>query len=207
MSGRTPIIGITGGIGGGKSHVARMLQSMGCVVIDSDTLAHQAYDDPQIRSLVRELVGVGAFDANGKIDRSALGRQVFANASTRRAIEAAVHPWIGRRREQIMRERAGDPSVRAFVWDSPLLLETGLDERCDVVLFVDTPASERLRRVQVSRGWDAHELARREASQWPIDRKRARSDTSIPGDLPDAELRLKLEHLLHQWTTDADSAD
>ena len=71
-----------------------------------------------------------------------------------------------------MREMSQDPGVVAFVWDTPLLLEAGLKDQCDAVVFVDAHPQTRLERVARSRGWDSAELTRRENLQWPLDRKR-----------------------------------
>jgi dephospho-CoA kinase len=72
-----------------------------------------------------------------------------------------------------------DPDVRAFIWDTPLLLETGLNKQCDAVVFVEAPEASRAARVRENRGWEGAELARREKSQWPLDRKREISDYVI----------------------------
>jgi dephospho-CoA kinase len=76
---------------------------------------------------------------------------------------------------ELMEQAARDPGVLAYVWDSPLLLEAGLDELCDTVIFVDAPMEDRLRRV-AERGWDASELDRREKVQMPLDKKRAKAE-------------------------------
>jgi dephospho-CoA kinase len=74
---------------------------------------------------------------------------------------------------------ADEPGVVAFVWDTPLLFETALHEECDAVVFVDAPLETRLARVTQTRNWDAAELARRENSQWGLDRKRDFADYVI----------------------------
>jgi dephospho-CoA kinase len=179
-----PILGIVGGIGSGKSFVAAEFGRQSCVVIASDELSYQAYADPGVRRLLTNLLG-GAVVVDDQVDRRAVAKAVFGDATLRTKVEQIVHPWISRRREQIMREAAGaTPRPRAFVWDSPLLLETGLDAHCDAVVFVDTPREVRLERVQRSRGWDDAELTRREAAQWPIERKRAAARLVVNGAAP-----------------------
>jgi dephospho-CoA kinase len=95
---------------------------------------------------------------------------------------------VSERREAVMAGAAGDAQVRAFVWDTPLLFETGLHARCDVVVFVDVPAEQRLERVRRTRGWDEAELLRRQILQWPLDKKR------------------ELSHYVVKNTADADHA-
>ena len=109
---------------------------------------------------------------DGSVDRRAMGKIVFASPADRSALEALTHPIVDRIRQSKM--QADVTRALAFVWDSPLLFETGLNARCDAVVFVEVPQAERLKRAQI-RGWDEAELARREKSQWPLDKKRALS--------------------------------
>lgn len=171
-----PIIGIVGGIGSGKSHVARLFGELGCLVIDSDAQVRDAYRDPGVRATLRQWWGDGVFRLDGSIDRSAIAARVFSHPGERRRLEELIHPMVHAARERAMAAAADDPEVVAFVWDTPLLIETGLDRECDAVVFVDAPLEVRLARVAASRGWDAAELARRENSQHPLDTKREISD-------------------------------
>ncbi|MDZ4830451.1 MAG: dephospho-CoA kinase [Phycisphaerae bacterium] len=177
-----PVIGIVGGIGSGKSVVASMFREEGCVVSDSDLLAHAALGDPAVRDTLVSWWGPSVLSAAGTIDRGAVGRIVFANTDERRRLEGVIHPWIGRERERAF--AAALPSTRACVIDAPLLFEAGLRDACNLVVFVDATRAVRLNRVK-SRGWNEAELARRESAQWNLDRKRAVSDIIIrnEGDL------------------------
>jgi dephospho-CoA kinase len=83
-----------------------------------------------------------------------------------------------------MREAADDPQVVAHVWDTPLLLEVGLEGKCDAVVYVHAPFEQRLARVQATRGWDEAELLRREKSQMPLDSKRRLSDHLVNNAAP-----------------------
>ena len=183
-----PILGIVGGIGSGKSHVSRMFASLGCRAIDSDAAAHAVYAEPHVQSTLRGWYGDAIFHGD-VLDRRAVARRVFNDRAERERLEALIHPLVHAQRRAEMEACRGDASVRAFVWDTPLLLEVGLDAECDGVVFVETPDDVRQRRVQQSRGWDAGELARREANQFSLDRKRARATWILPGDADDATLR------------------
>jgi dephospho-CoA kinase len=171
-----PVIGIAGGVGSGKSFIARLFAELGCAVIDSDAQARAAYQDPAIRRTLREWWGDEVFLPGGDINRPAVARKVFADEGERRRLEGLIHPWVAAAREREMAAAAADPQVVAYVWDTPLLFEAGLNAQCDAVVFVDTPPGERLRRVRESRGWDEAELLRRQKSQWPLDKKRRISD-------------------------------
>ncbi|MFM9959130.1 MAG: dephospho-CoA kinase [Phycisphaerales bacterium] len=170
------IIGIAGGIGSGKSAVARAFGRLGCAVIDSDAEAKTALDRPEVRQTLASWWGPGVLmrDAAGseRTDRSAVGRIVFADPAARARLEALIHPLIRRTRETARREAVA-AGAKAIIYDAPLLFEAGIDKLCDAVVWVECPREERLRRVRVSRGWDEAELAKREAAQWPLKRKRA----------------------------------
>jgi dephospho-CoA kinase len=171
-----PIIGIAGGVGSGKSFVARLLGMLGARVISSDELVHRAYETPEVKQTLDRWWGNDVFSADGRVDRRAVGKKVFADASQRRRLEDLIHPIVARRRGEIMEAEKNNPSVLAFVWDVPLLFETGLNRQCDAILFVDTPPAVRDRRLGQSRGWEAGERARRENLQMPLDKKKELSD-------------------------------
>jgi dephospho-CoA kinase len=171
-----PVIGIAGGIGSGKSFVARLFGESGCAVVDSDAQVRAAYRDPAIRGTIRQWWGDGMFLADGEINRPAVAKKVFGDETERRRLERLIHPWVAEARRREMSAAAEDPQVVAYVWDTPLLFEAGLDGECDAVVFVDAPFEQRLGRVRQARGWDEAELLRREKSQWPLDKKRRISD-------------------------------
>lgn len=189
---RKPVIGIIGGIGAGKSHVGRLLGELGCLVIDSDALSRRVYEMPEVIDLLTSHFGSQVVRA-GKVDRRAIGKIVFADAAARRWLEQLTHPRINRLRDELQSQ--ADHSVRAFVWDSPLLIEAGLADQCDLLIFVETPKSLRLERVR-SRGWDETELDRRESAQISLDQKRALATHRVRGDLDDASLRNELSSIL-----------
>jgi dephospho-CoA kinase len=188
-----PIIGIVGGIGSGKTLVAKMLGEMGCGVIHSDDDVRLAYDDPAVRQTIRQWWGGDVFKADGSVDRGRIGKIVFNDPAQRKRLEGLLHPWVANRREKRMREMAA--SALAFVWDSPLLFETGLNSACDAVIFVDATLEKRLERV-AGRGWDAAELARREKSQWPLDKKRLIADYMVVNTADADTLRGQVSRLL-----------
>ena len=194
MAGR-PIIGIVGGIGSGKSTVARALAAAGCVVSDSDALARAAFEDAEIVGRLTARWGPEILSADGRVDRRAVARIVFGDPDERRWLEAQTHPWIEARRQRAFDEAPAD--APALVIDAPLLLEAGLDRICTHILFVDTPRAVRLERVRETRGWDEAELARREESQLPLDEKRRRADYVVRNDKDPASLHEQIRSILH----------
>jgi dephospho-CoA kinase len=174
-----PIIGIAGGIGSGKSFVAQLFAECGALVISSDEQVTDAYRDPQVRKMLIDWWGADAVRPDGQINRRLIGAKVFADPAERKRLEDLLHPRVRAARERAMAAAAKDPKVVAFVWDTPLLFETDLHRACDAVVFVDAPLETRLARVTQTRNWDAAELARRENSQWGLDRKRNFADYVI----------------------------
>lgn len=196
MSKHKPIIGLAGGIGSGKSFVGHLMGELGCLVIGSDQLVRKAYQRQDVKEALRHWWGEEAFLPSGEVNRDAIAGKVFNNASDRNRLEKLIHPLVGQRREQIMERHHDDPKVAAFVWDVPLLFETGLNRKCDAIIFVDSPLEERLRRIQSQRGWNLAELNRREKTQWPLDKKRGMSDYIISNFTNTGELRDQIRNVL-----------
>ena len=184
------MIGLSGGIGAGKSTVGRILAELGCVVTESDADGRAALRDPDIRAQLVEWWGEGILDGDGNVDRSSVARIVFTDREQRARLESLTHPWIERRRRE--QWESAPPDAPALVIDAPLLFETGLDAECDAVIFVDADRSIRARRVAEERGWSEAELTRREESQMLLDEKRSRADYVIENDGDREQLRMRL---------------
>jgi len=174
-----PIIGIVGGIGSGKSFVADLFGEFGCVVFHSDELARAAYNEARVKAKVAGLLGPAVLRSDGSVDRSYIAGRVFSDPEVRRKIEKIIHPIVVRKRLKAMNERGDDAGVVGFVWDSPLLMETGMFKQCDAMVFVNAPLELRTDRVAKSRKWAADELFRRENLQHPLDKKREISEYVI----------------------------
>ena len=166
-------------------------------VIDADQLGHQVLQHPTVKERLLQRFGATIFDSQGDISRSSLGRLVFGEDVTARQarhdLEAIVHPEIRKLAEQSIRDLRQQQQVELIVLDAAVLLEAGWKDACDLVVFVDTPEADRIARVQANRGWSAEELAKREASQWPLPRKRAAADAVIDNsnDVNDAAQQLE----------------
>ena len=168
-----PIIGLVGGIGSGKSFVAKLFAEAGCLVVDSDAQVRDAYRDPKVVETIWGWWGDEVLHKDGSVNRSAIAAKVFADPEQKRRLEGLIHPIVHAARERQMRAAADDLQVVAYAWDTPLLVEAGLSEQCDAIVFIDTPLEQRVARVRARSGWDRAELARREKSQTPLDTKRA----------------------------------
>jgi len=176
------VIGLLGGIAAGKTTVARLLGELGAAVVDADEVAHAVLDHPGVRERIAARWGDAVLGPDGAVDRAKLAERAFESRDELAALERITHPAIVAelRRRVAAARAAGAPAV---VLDAPLLVETRLDEVCDVLVFVDCPRRVRAARA-ASRGWDAAELARRESLQAPLDTKRARARFTIDGSVP-----------------------
>lgn len=156
-------VGLTGGIGSGKSAVSSRLAARGAVVIDSDVIAREvvAKGTDGLAEVV-EAFGNDVLTAEGELDRPALGRIVFGDESARRRLEAIIHPRVRARAAEI---EAQSPVAAIVVHDIPLLVETGQVDRFDLVLVVDAPVDVQLERLTAQRGMADEEAKQRIASQ------------------------------------------
>jgi len=200
-----PIIGLCGGIGAGKSAVAREFERLGALVVDSDRLNHEVLRRPDVARTIRQWWGPDVLRADGTPDRQRLADLVFDDAAQRRRLESLVHPLIIARHVDIINDGKKNSKVRAIVLDSPLLLESDLSRLCDVVVFVAASRRERLRRVRRARGWGIEELRRRERWQLPLAEKRSRADYVINNEGSTEQLRSQAKVLFERVLADHSS--
>jgi len=193
-----PVIGILGGIGSGKSTVAAEFGRQGCAVIDADAIAKSAYEDPAVVAELREWWGDQALDGAGQVDRKAVGALIFDDAAAKARLEQLIHPRVHAERRRLHERYAADPSVKAVIEDTPLLLEAGLAKHCDALVYVDAPLELREARVRERRGWSPGALQRRERRQASLDIKRAKADYSIRNDADPAGLAPQVRDVLSQ---------
>jgi len=181
-----PVIGIVGGIGSGKSAVARWVaEHANVIVLNADELGHDALRDGGVKAALLQRFGDSIFGPEGEIVRSALAKLVFGptteHQQARRDLEQIVHPEIGRRISAGI-EAAIRENRAAVLVDAAVLLEAGWRDKCDLVVYVETDDAVRLARVQQNRGWNLPELQRREASQWSAAQKRQQADLIVTND-------------------------
>ncbi len=170
---------MAGGIGAGKSFIASLFGELGCVVVSSDEIVRRMYHDSVVVQTLKKWWGPMVLSPDGSIDRSAVARKIFQSPAERKRLESFLHPLANQQRERLMATAATDAKVLAFVWDTPLLFETGLDKLCDRTVFIDAPAELRQERVIQKRGWTKADLEERENSQFPLARKRELSQHVI----------------------------
>lgn len=156
------IVGLTGGIGSGKSTVARMFAGRGAAIVDTDAIGRQVVEPPTpLLGRIAAEFGGSVIGTDGRLDREELARIVFADDAKRRALNDILHPAILKR---ALTEIAAYPSSAVVVVVVPLLFEAGFERQCDVVVAVVTPASQRRERV-IARGAPPEDVDARMRSQ------------------------------------------
>jgi dephospho-CoA kinase len=190
---RTLNVGLTGGIGAGKSSVARLLAEHGAVVLDADQAA-RAVVEPGTAGLAEivEAFGEQVLDAGGRLDRARLAEVVFADQARRERLNAIVHPkvraWMGER-------AAAAPEGSVVVQDIPLLVESGLEPMFDHVVVVDAGDEIRVRRLLASRELTEDQARDRMAAQASREKRNAAADTLIDNSGDRGELERSVESL------------
>lgn len=187
------LVGLTGGIGTGKSTVASMLAERGAVVVDADVLARDAIALGTAGfDRVVELFGEDVLTPGGDLDRTRIAEIVFHDEQMRRALEGIVHPDVARRVAEAVGEHVGTDHV--VVLDSPLLIESGAHEGCDVVIVVRASVQTQLARL-VERGMDDADAHARIAAQLPTEEKEALADVVIDNEGRLADLAVEVDRV------------
>ena len=172
-------VGLTGGIGSGKSEVAKIFGVLGALVVDADALARDALapGSPGLAAIARRFPAAIATD--GSLDRAVLARIVFAESGARDELNAIVHPEV-RRRGAALEASAGPQQI--VVHDVPLLFEGGFYRACDANVLVVADDETRVGRVVARSGLAPEDVRRRMAAQIDPDRARELADYTIDND-------------------------
>ena len=183
-------IGLTGGIGSGKSTVSALLAARGAVVIDADRIAREVVEPgtPGLAAVV-EAFGTAVLRADGSLDRPALAAVVFADPEARKRLDGIVHPLVRARAAELAGAAREDAVV---VHDVPLLVETGQTGSYDVVLVVEADPDARVQRL-VQRGLTEEDARARIAAQATDEQRRAVADVVLDNDGTPAELAAQVE--------------
>lgn len=189
-------VGLTGGIGSGKSAVANRLTALGAVLIDSDRIAREVVA-PGSEGLAEIVAAFSdrVLDPSGALDRAALGALVFGDEAARRRLEAITHPRVRARAAELA---AGAPPDAVVVNDVPLLVEVGLAPTYHLVVVVQTAVTTRLARLARDRGMDPAEAERRIAAQADDARRQAAADVLLTNDGTLDELHAAVDALWHE---------
>jgi dephospho-CoA kinase len=196
-------VGLVGGVGAGKTSVAKILGELGAGVIESDVLGRVEINARGVKEVLRRWWGDEILAPDGSIDRRKVASIVFRDPAQRHRLEALLHPRVAIRRADMMAEFEKQPRIRVVVLDSPLLYETDLDLMCDAVVFIDTRDELRKERSEKARNWSQEDVEQREKTQQPLDMKRARADYICDNNSTPSALRNQVERIFAQIVSEA----
>ncbi len=180
MASKKPlIVGITGGIGSGKTTAAKIFESLGIPIYIADEKARTlTAENPEILSYIRETYGDGVFDENGALLRKKLGEKVFGDKEKLKALNEVIHPIVNRD----FKEWTAQQDAPYVLKEAAVLFESGNYTNCDYVILVVAPKEIRINRVMKRSGLSREDIEARMHHQWSDDDKLALSDFVIHND-------------------------
>lgn len=186
-------IGITGGIGSGKTVVCKLFEQLGVPVLYADEIAKEIMDtNLKAKKLITGLLGSAAYKPNGLLDRAYVASQVFSNKTLQRKLNSIVHPLVEQEIDTRIKSYAA-AGKQSVVVEAALIYEAGLDRKLDAVVVVDADEKERIERVARRDGIPAKDIRKRINAQWSTERKLDRADYVIRnnGSLQDLETNVR----------------
>lgn len=170
------IIGLTGGIGSGKSTVARSLQKHGFPIVDADLIAREIVEpgQPALAELTKEF-GADILNTDGSLDRGLLASRAFENKETTQRLNNITHPRINQRTQELFDE-ARENGAEAVIYDMPLLIDKGLHKDMDATIVVHAAEHVRLERLTTKRGLDVDDVRRRINAQIDDETRKQHAD-------------------------------
>jgi dephospho-CoA kinase len=172
------VAGLTGGIGSGKSIVARVFELLGAVVFDSDSAAKAAYFDPEVKPRIIALLGPESYLSATSLNTSFISGRIFSDPALREALNAIIHPVVIQRSREFIHQNAG----RLVIKESALLFEAGLEKEMDTVIVVAADEETRIQRVMARDGLSRGAVVEKLKSQLPQEEKIRRADFVIVND-------------------------
>jgi dephospho-CoA kinase len=172
------IIGLSGGIGSGKSTVARLFEMFGCEVFNSDEAAKQCYYFNDIKEKVIALLGKEAYLSDGKLNRTFISEKIFSDENLRSQINRIIHPRVGELFQDFVRQS----DKKIIVKESALLFETGIYKKCSKNILVVSPYHIKSERLRKRDNMSDEEIHKRISMQWPDEKKIPLADFIIHND-------------------------
>lgn len=182
------IIGLTGGIGSGKSTVARILQEHGFPIVDADLIAREIVEpgQPALAELAKEF-GEDILNADGSLDRGLLASRAFTNKDTTQRLNNITHPRINQRTQELFDE-ARENGAEAVIYDMPLLIDKGLHKDMDATIVVHAAEHVRLERLTTKRGLDVDDVRRRINAQIDDETRKQHADILLENNGTEEDL-------------------
>jgi dephospho-CoA kinase len=187
------IVGLTGGIGAGKSAVARLLAERGATIIDTDAIAREVVEPPsRVLERIAQEFGASVIAASGALDREALARIVFADEHKRARLNEITHPEILKR---VLARIGGYPPSAIVVVVVPLLFESGFDRNCSAIVAVTAPEAVRVARVMKRDGSSESDVRARMRVQFPESGYEGKATWIVRNDGDEAALEAAVDRL------------
>lgn len=173
------VVGITGGIGSGKSSLARLLAQRGATTLDADGLGHLVLEAPEVNAALVDGFGTAITDSAGKVVRKELGKRAFASQEGFELLNRIVRPFLEKRLWEEVASAEGSEKAGLVVVDAALIFEWGVEDRFDLIVVVDADAALRRQRASVRQGLTPEEVDKRMAWQLPAEEKAVRADLVV----------------------------
>ncbi len=162
------VVGLTGGIGSGKSTVARAFEKLGVPVFYADLVAKEQYRDPDLIRLLQDKLKMSLTDSTGVLDKKALAQRIFSDAQAREWVNGLIHPRV-KQAFKVWQESLNEPTY--VLREAAILLESDAYNDCSAILVVTAPENQRLQRVMKRDGLPKQEVMSRIQSQWKDDQR------------------------------------
>lgn len=190
------LVGVTGGIGSGKSIVCAAFEQLGRTVISADALAREIMDsEDSVKKKVQQLFGPASYTPEGKLDRKFVAARAFSGASARKKLDAIVHPAVFREIDRRVSSLSPEQRQPYIIIEAALIFESGLDKQLDYVIVVHAEEETRIRRVIERDICTREEVLRRMAAQLPPDEKVKRADFVIRNESNSSQLASKIQFI------------
>lgn len=175
------IIGLTGGIGSGKTTIAKLFEIFGCIIFDSDTIAKQLYYDPIIKSHIIVLLGEESYLSNNKINKTHISSIIFSNSNKLEQLNQIIHPAVIIELKKIKEKNPN----KIIIKESALLFEAKLEKEVDKIILVLAPQEDRIKRVMLRDGLLKEDVIKKIKNQLPDAIKIKNSDFIIENNEKD----------------------
>lgn len=172
------IIGLTGGIGSGKTTVAGIFRVMGFAVYNSDDRAREMYVVPEVKTQILDLLGEQAYLPDGLVNKAFIAQQVFGNPELLNRLNSIIHPAVKNDFESFVKKQVATPVIK----ETALLFETGIYKQMDASILVTAPPGLKIERVMKRSGLSRDEVLKRMGAQWTDEEKRKLADYCIIND-------------------------
>jgi dephospho-CoA kinase len=162
------IIALTGGIGSGKTTIAKLFETMGCLIYYSDEKAKELYYDTEIKKRVIQLLGSDAYSANGSLNSTFIAGIIFKDKTKLESLNAIIHPALEKDFEIFVKQQSPD---RIIIKESALIFETDSYKKIKTIILVTAPLEQKIKRVMQRNKMPRENVVKRMSAQWPDEQK------------------------------------